>query len=144
MEDERYPYWGVCDVDGCDDEARDGGGCWRETGYRSVCRKHFHLYRDGGLQPKMKESAIAKEATRDPVTGYLPNDWGANRKGYTMKTVEEIREKIVELAREIDNWKAESNELSEVDLKSCFRVIGKCESKIAILKWVLNEEESKK
>lgn len=80
MKDDRYPYWGVCDVDGCDNECCNGGGCWRETGYWSVCMKHSQMFRDGKPQPKMKEGAVAREATRDPVTGYLPNDFEEENK----------------------------------------------------------------
>lgn len=68
-----YWYWPQCDVEGCEGVSCNGGGCWRETGYWSVCSKHSNEFREGKPQPQMKQSAIDKEATRDKVTGYLPN-----------------------------------------------------------------------
>ena len=65
------PYIGWCDVDGCGNEASSGGGCWRESGYWKVCRKHDADFRNGLPQPKMKKSAIERESKRDPVTGYM-------------------------------------------------------------------------
>jgi len=78
MEDERYPYWGVCDVNDCNNENCNGGGCWRETGYWQVCSIHSQMWRDGKPQPKMKKEAIAIEATRDPITRYLPSVLNGN------------------------------------------------------------------
>ena len=72
MESEIYPFWGMCDVEGCEKENCSGGGCWRETGYWQVCSDHAQMFMDGKPQPKMKDAAIKKEATRDPKTGYLP------------------------------------------------------------------------
>ena len=70
---EHYePYFGWCDVDGCKDEGCSGGNAWRESGYWTVCTKHSQDHRDGKPQPKMKQKAIDKENSRDPVTGYLP------------------------------------------------------------------------
>lgn len=71
--DNPYWYWPQCDVDGCDGVSCNGGGCWRETGYWSVCPKHSAEFREGKPQPKMRQSAINKEATRDKVTGCLPS-----------------------------------------------------------------------
>ena len=72
MEHERYPYWGMCDVEGCEEENANGGGCWRETGYWQVCMNHADMYREGKPQPPMKVMALKRESLRDPVTGYLP------------------------------------------------------------------------
>lgn len=55
----------TCDVDGCDNNPANGGGCWRETGYWSVCSEHSQTWREGKTQPKMKEEAIEREKTRD-------------------------------------------------------------------------------
>jgi hypothetical protein len=66
------PYFGWCDVDGCNNEGCAGGACWEKTGYWTVCSKHSALYRDGGEQPKMKIAAIRRESKRDKTTGYLP------------------------------------------------------------------------
>ena len=71
-ENNPYWYWPQCDVDGCEGVSCNGGGCWRETGYWSVCSKHSDMWRRGAPQPQMKQSAIDKEATRDPITGCLP------------------------------------------------------------------------
>ncbi len=65
-----YSYYPQCNVDGCDGVSCNGGGCWRETGYWSVCPEHSQMYRDGETQPKMKQSAIDKENSRDE-NGYL-------------------------------------------------------------------------
>jgi len=72
MEEYEEPYFGWCNVDGCENEGCNGGGCWRETGYWTVCSKHSKQWREGKPQPKMKQSAIDKEKTRDKKTGYLP------------------------------------------------------------------------
>jgi len=72
MRDERYPYWGVCDVESCDNENCNGGGCWRETGYWRVCATHSAAWRRGEPQPAMKREAIEREATRNKKTGELP------------------------------------------------------------------------
>lgn len=61
---EYEPYFGWCNVEGCDNEAANGGGCWRETGYWTVCSKHARMHREGKPQPKMKQSAIDREKTR--------------------------------------------------------------------------------
>lgn len=72
MKDERYPYWGVCEVEGCDEESCGGGSGWRETGYWALCRDHHKMALAGSKQPQMKPEAVAREATRDKVTGCLP------------------------------------------------------------------------
>ena len=64
-------YFGLCDVEDCKHESCNGGGCWRETGYWSVCSKHSQQHREGLPQPKMKQSAIDRENSRDE-DGYLP------------------------------------------------------------------------
>jgi hypothetical protein len=74
VEDENgyIPYFGWCDVDGCGNEGCNGGVVWREMGYWNACDKHSADFRNGLPQPKMKQEAVDKEATRDKVTGYLP------------------------------------------------------------------------
>ena len=72
-EDSYEPYFGWCDVAGCELEGCSGGNAWRESGYWTVCYKHADDYRNGKPQPEMKQSAIDKENSRDPVTGYLPS-----------------------------------------------------------------------
>ena len=70
--DEEYePYFGWCNVEGCENEGANGGCCWRETGYWTVCSKHASEYRAGKPQPKMQQKYIDKEATRLP-DGTLP------------------------------------------------------------------------
>ena len=61
----------VCDVEGCDLMPYDGGGCWRETGYWSVCQTHLTKHRSGENQPVMKKEAVEREASRLP-DGRLP------------------------------------------------------------------------
>ena len=70
-EEESEPYFGWCDVDGCDKEGCSGGNAWRKSGYWTVCYKHSSDFRNGLPQPKMKQSAIDREASRDE-NGYLP------------------------------------------------------------------------
>ena len=65
-------YQEVCDVDGCNLIRCNGGVCWPETGYWSVCQIHSVKYRDGESQPIMKKEAIEREASRLP-DGCLPN-----------------------------------------------------------------------
>ena len=71
-ENNPYWYWPICDVNRCDGVSCRGGGVWEETGYWSVCPKHSQDFRDGKPQPKMKQSSIDREATRDE-DGCLPN-----------------------------------------------------------------------
>jgi hypothetical protein len=61
---EYEPYFGWCDVDGCMYEGANGGGCWRETGYWTVCSHHSTQWRAGKKQPKMKQTAIEREKRR--------------------------------------------------------------------------------
>ena len=65
------PYFGWCDVDGCEEEGYCGGSVWRKTGYWTVCLPHFNDYTKGRPQPDMKQAAIKRENTRDKKTGYL-------------------------------------------------------------------------
>jgi len=62
--DEDEPYFGWCNVEGCQNEGANGGNCWRGTGYWTVCSKHASEYRAGKPQPKMKQSAIEREKRR--------------------------------------------------------------------------------
>ena len=72
INDEEYePYFGWCNVEGCENEGANGGNCWPETGYWTVCSKHAAEYRAGQPQPKMQQKYIDKEATRLP-DGTLP------------------------------------------------------------------------
>ena len=64
----------TCDVEACVGRVVAQGGMWRETGYWCLCAKHSKAYRDGKVQPKMKERAINREAKRDPITRCLPLD----------------------------------------------------------------------
>lgn len=72
-EQEYEPYYGWCDVEGCENEGANGGGCWRETGYWTVCSKHSQEYREGKPQPPMKQSAIDREKRRG-ADGVLVNE----------------------------------------------------------------------
>jgi len=65
------PYFGWCDVDGCENEGCSGGNAWRDSGYWTVCYKHSADYRKGLDQPKMKQISIERESKRDKKTGYL-------------------------------------------------------------------------
>lgn len=69
-EDNPYGYFPQCDVEGCKGVSCSGGECWNETGYWCVCPKHSQEFRDGKPQPKMKQSAIDRENSRDE-NGYL-------------------------------------------------------------------------
>ena len=62
---------GICDVEGCPGWVEAQGGMWRETGYWCLCREHSHAYREGEPQPKMKQRAIDREASRGD-DGCLP------------------------------------------------------------------------
>ena len=67
------PYFGWCDVEGCDEEGCSGGNAWRDSGYWTVCYKHAQDHRDKKPQPKMKRASVEKENSRDKKTGYLPS-----------------------------------------------------------------------
>ena len=67
------PYFGWCEVDGCQHEGANGGGCWRETGYWTVCSDHSTAHRKGEAQPPMKQAAIDREKSRGS-DGILPFD----------------------------------------------------------------------
>ncbi|HDY87314.1 MAG TPA: hypothetical protein ENH82_04260 [bacterium] len=64
LRDDPYSCWPQCDADECEGVSCNGGGCWRDTGFWSVCPKHSQEYRDGKPQPKMKESSIEREKRR--------------------------------------------------------------------------------
>lgn len=70
--EEYEPYFGWCDVEGCENEGCSGGNAWRETGHWIVCTQHAGEYRAGKPQPEMKQNAIDRENSRDKTTGYLP------------------------------------------------------------------------
>jgi hypothetical protein len=69
--EEYEPYFGWCDIGGCDKEGACGGTGWRETGYWILCSDHSRMAREGQKQPTMKQSAVDKESHRDKKTGYL-------------------------------------------------------------------------
>jgi len=64
MDNSNEPYFGWCDVEGCEKEGANGGNCWRETGYWTVCLDHSASFREGESQPKMKDYAIFREESR--------------------------------------------------------------------------------
>ena len=70
----KEPYFGWCDVEGCNNEGCSGGMAWNDTGYWTVCSKHSQDYRDGKSQPKMKQTAIDREESRDKKTGWLTKE----------------------------------------------------------------------
>ena len=70
-EQDNEPYFGWCDVDGCDNAGSSGGMGWRDTGYWTLCSIHFKDYHDKKPQPKMKDESIKRESTRDE-DGRLP------------------------------------------------------------------------
>lgn len=61
----------LCDVEGCYNFTVAQGGMWAETGYWMLCDEHSAEYRQGELQPKMKERSIKREASRGE-DGCLP------------------------------------------------------------------------
>lgn len=63
---------GICDVEGCAEWTVSQGTAWGDTGYWCVCSKHSASARQNELQPKMKQRAIDREASRDPITRCLP------------------------------------------------------------------------
>jgi hypothetical protein len=70
-EEDYEPYFGWCDVKDCKNEGCGGGVGWRETGYWVLCSFHADQESKGLPQPEMKQSAIDRENTRDPITGCL-------------------------------------------------------------------------
>lgn len=55
----------ICDVDGCPEWVEAQGGMWADTGYWCLCRIHSDAFRKGKPQPKMKQRAIKREASRN-------------------------------------------------------------------------------
>lgn len=72
LEYDPYWYWPQCDVEGCEGVSCAGGVYWNDTGRWSTCREHSEMARNGEPQPKMKDEAIKREASRDKKTGHLP------------------------------------------------------------------------
>ena len=70
-EQEYEPYFGWCDVEGCENEGCSGGNAWGDMGYWTVCYKHADDYRKNKPMPKMKQKAIDRENSRDKTTGCL-------------------------------------------------------------------------
>jgi len=70
----------ICDVKGCPEWVEAQGGMWRETGYWCLCSKHSQMYREGKPQPKMKQRAINREASRGE-DGCLPSAPTEKEKG---------------------------------------------------------------
>ncbi len=58
------PYFGWCDVEGCNKEAASAGLAWGETGYWKSCTEHSADSRERKPQPKMKQAAINREKSR--------------------------------------------------------------------------------
>jgi hypothetical protein len=58
------PYYGWCDVKGCENEGCSGGMVWPKTGYWTVCYHHSAMFREGKEQPEMKKLAIEREKRR--------------------------------------------------------------------------------
>jgi len=72
--DDKYePYFGWCDVEGCDKEGCSGGNAWRRSGYWTVCYMHANDFAENKPQPEMKQKSIDRENSRNKTTGYLPN-----------------------------------------------------------------------
>jgi len=71
MHEDKEPYMGWCEVDGCNNEGASGGCYWSSTGYWTICSKHGEDCRNGVPQPKMKVEAVEREKNRDPKTGFL-------------------------------------------------------------------------
>ena len=69
---EYEPYFGWCDVKGCENEGCTGGMAWSATGYWTICREHMTDFRAGKPQPKMKQKSIERERSRD-LNGVLPS-----------------------------------------------------------------------
>jgi hypothetical protein len=69
--EDNTPYFGWCDVEGCNNEGSCGGLGWRDTGYWTLCFNHSQDYRDKKPQPKMKDESIKRESSRDE-NGRLP------------------------------------------------------------------------
>ena len=61
----------ICDVKSCAEWVVAQGGMWAESGYWCLCRHHSQASREGKSQPKMKQRAINREASRDE-NGCLP------------------------------------------------------------------------
>ena len=60
----------TCEVEGCM-EADICGTHWAGL-YLHLCREHSKQQRQGKARPRIKSYALRREATRDPVTGWLP------------------------------------------------------------------------
>lgn len=71
MNEDKEPYMGWCEVNGCNNEGASGGCYWSDTGYWTICSKHGEDCRNGLPQPKMKVEAVEREKNRDPQTGFL-------------------------------------------------------------------------
>lgn len=61
----------ICDVESCPGWVVAQGGMWKETGYWCLCDEHSSDSRKGKPQPKMKQRAVDREASRDE-NGRLP------------------------------------------------------------------------
>jgi hypothetical protein len=60
----------TCEIEGCMEEP-SSGQTWGDC-YLSLCLKHGRMKREDQPRPKVKRYAIDREATRDPITGWLP------------------------------------------------------------------------
>lgn len=60
----------TCEIDGCMEEPSSGMN-WGEL-YLSLCYKHSAMQRRDEERPPVKQWALDREATRDPITRCLP------------------------------------------------------------------------
>jgi len=120
------PYYGWCDVEDCDNPGCSGGDSWRESGYWTVCHKHSKECQDGMPQPKMKQSAIDRENSRDKITGYLPEVTkllDKTEEQIIMKTIYALRIKTDNVWSETTYYasRKERDEVARIN-----RIIGGC------------------
>lgn len=104
VEQEYEPYFGWCDVEGCENEACRGGGVWSETGYWKVCGKHSAEFMEGKPQPRMKQSSIDREKSRG-ADGLLPSRPNGKTQPQPSINVDEAAEK--EKVKSFSEWAAE-------------------------------------
>lgn len=58
----------ICDVEGCPEWVETQGTNWGNEGYWCLCANHSH---SKDTFPKMKQRAIDRENSRDPITKWL-------------------------------------------------------------------------
>jgi hypothetical protein len=62
----------TCEIEGCMRDIVAGRHWGNGKEYLSLCSKHTTMERKGEPCPPIKQYAIDREATRDPITGFLP------------------------------------------------------------------------